>query len=56
MLNGTSYSELVKDFWVKSEVYDQEAATREEAQKILENQSLKGNTRSEMGLLEFKGT
>ena len=33
MLNGPSYIELVKDFCVKSEVYDQEVAAKEEAQK-----------------------
>jgi len=31
--NGPSYTELVKDSWVKSEVYDQEVAAKEEAQK-----------------------
>jgi hypothetical protein len=30
MLNGPSYTELVKDFWVREKVYDQEAAHGEE--------------------------
>lgn len=54
MLHGPSYIELVKDLWAKAEVYDEEAAKIEELQKIQQNRTLKGKTRAQMGLEEFK--
>jgi len=45
---------LVKDFWIRVEVYDREAAKMEEFEKIEGDESLKGKTRAEMGLEEFK--
>jgi len=54
MLNGPSYRELVKDFWVRAKVYDEDAAKLEEWEKIAENPSLKGKTRKQMGLEDFK--
>jgi len=45
---------LVKDFWVRAEVYDEEAAELEEWQKITEDLRLKGKTRKDMGLEDFK--
>jgi len=30
MLNGPSYKELVKDFWVRVEVYDEKASKAED--------------------------
>jgi len=56
MLNGPSYKELVKDLWVREEVYDKEAAKYEEFEKISGDPSLKGKTRVEMGLQEFTRT
>ena len=56
MLNRPSYKELVKDFWVRAKVYDKEAAKGEKWEKIAKNPSLKGKTRQEMGLEEFKRT
>jgi len=53
MLNGLTYEELVKDFSVKEEVYDREAAKMEEFEKIAGDPSLKGKTRIDMGLEEF---
>ena len=53
ILNGPSYAELVKDIQVKAYVYDREAAKHE---KIVEDESLTGKTRAEMGLQEFTGT
>jgi len=53
MLNGPSYTKLVKYLWVRAEVYDQEAAHREEYEKILQNRSLEGNTREQIGLTKF---
>jgi len=54
MLNGSSYTKLVKDFWVRSEVIDEEAAKREEDQKVAEDKKLKGKSRAEMGLLDLQ--
>ena len=45
---------FLKYFWVRAEVYDEEAAKLEEIQKIAENPRLKGKTRVQMGLEEFK--
>jgi len=50
MLNGPTYSKLVKDFWVRAEVYDLEAVLDEEDEAMIRNQSLRGKTRQEMGL------
>jgi len=56
MLNGPTYVELVKDFWVRAEVYDEEASMNEEIQEVINNPGLKGKTREEMGLEAFKET
>jgi len=53
MLNGPTYVEPVKDFWVRAEVYDEEASMNEEIQAVINNPSLKGKTREEMGLETF---
>jgi len=42
MLNGPTYVNLVKDFWVRAEVYDQEVALVEERQAVARDPSLKG--------------
>ncbi|XP_039688580.1 uncharacterized protein [Medicago truncatula] len=54
MINGPSYEELVKDFWVREEVYDKEAAKMEEFEKIAGDESLKEKRKAQMGLKEFK--
>jgi len=54
MLNGPTYVKLVKDFWVRAEVYDLEAAKDEELQAVIRDPSLKGKTRREMGLESFR--
>ena len=54
MLNGPTYVKLVKDFWIRAEVYDQEAAKLEETQAVSRDPSLKGKSRKEMGLEPFK--
>jgi len=56
MLNGPTYVKLVKDFWVKAEVYDIDAAKVEELQAVARDPSLKGKTRKEMGLEPFRQT
>jgi hypothetical protein len=55
MMNGPTYENLVKDFLLRAEVYDMEAARLEEKQAVSRNSSLKGKTRVEMGLEPFKG-
>ena len=56
MLNGPTYVKLVKDFWVRAEVYDLEAAKAEELQAVSRDPNLKGKTRKEMGLEPFRQT
>ena len=56
MLNGPTYVELVKDFWVRAEVYDEEASINEELQAVIKDPSLKGKTMEEMGLETFSQT
>jgi len=40
MLNGPTYVTLVKDFWVRAEVYDVEAALAEEDEAMIKTQVL----------------
>jgi len=54
MLNGPTYVKLVKNFWVRAEVYDLEAAKAEELQVVTRDPSLRGKTRKEMGLEPFR--
>jgi len=56
MLNGQTYVTLVKDFWVRAEVYDVEAAKEEEIKAVIKDSSLSGKTRQEMGLESFRQT
>jgi len=55
MLNGPTYVNLVKEFWIRAEVYDVESAKSEESQAVSRNPSLKGKSREEMGLEPFTG-
>ena len=56
MLNGPTFITLVKDFWIRAEVYDIDAAKDEELQAVISDPSLKGKTRKEMGLESFRHT
>jgi len=56
MLNGPTYEKLVKEFWIRAEVYDLEAAKAEELKAVTQDPSLRGNTRKEMGLESFRKT
>jgi len=56
MLNGPTYVKLVKDFWVRVEVYDLDAAKVEELQAVTKDPSLRGKTRKEMNLEPFRQT
>jgi hypothetical protein len=55
MLNGPIYENLVKDFWLRAEVYDKEATRLEEKKAVEKDSRLKGKTREEMGLKPFEG-
>jgi len=56
MLNGPTYVTLVKDFWVRAEVYDLEVTLDEEDKAMIRNPSLRGKTRQEMDLESFRQT
>jgi len=56
MLDGPSYENLVKYFWVRVEIYDKYAAKAEEDHLVLLNHDLKGKSRTEMGLKKFRRT
>jgi len=53
MLDGPSYENLVKYFWVRAEIYDKYDAKAEEDHMVLIDPSIKGKTRADMGLKEF---
>jgi len=50
MLNGPTYENLVKHFWVRAEVYDIHVARLEEHEKVLIDPTLKGKTREQLCL------
>jgi hypothetical protein len=50
MLNGPTYDNLIKHFWVRAEVYDIYAARLEEHEKVLIDPSLERKTREQFGL------
>jgi hypothetical protein len=56
MLNGPTYENLEKYFWVMAEIYDKHVTRLEEDEKVLIDPSLDGKTRAEMGLKEFTRT
>jgi len=56
MLNAPTYVNLVRHFWVRSEIYDRKAAKSEEQEKILIDPTLEGKTRKELGLKPFTRT
>ncbi|MCI00907.1 hypothetical protein A2U01_0021931, partial [Trifolium medium] len=56
MLNGPIFTKMVKEFWMKSKVYDDLSARVEKEQIVLKDPSLKGKSREEMGLKAYNGT
>ncbi|MCI78324.1 60S ribosomal protein L24, partial [Trifolium medium] len=46
---------MVKEFWMKAEVFDEVSARLEEEELVRKNPNLKGKSRKEMGLKEFNG-
>jgi len=56
MMDGPTYENLVKHFWVRAEIYDKYAAKAKEDHMVLLNPDLKGKSRAEMGLKKFTST
>jgi len=56
MLNGPTYTNLIRNFWVRAHVYDKKAAQQEMDKKMLIDPSLAGKSREEMGLEPFTCT
>jgi len=56
MLNGPTYMNLVRHFWVREKVKDRKAAQLEMDEKVLLDPGLAGKTRKEMGLGTFTVT
>jgi len=56
MLNGPTYVNLIRHFWVRASVYDKHAAKLEMEEKVLIDPSLAGKSREEMGLEPFVDT
>jgi len=53
MLDGPSYENLVRYFWVRAEIFDKDAAQAEVDHMVLIDPSLERKTRKELGLKEF---
>jgi len=53
MLNGPTYINLIRHFWVRAHVYDKKAAQLEMDEKVLTDPTLAGKTREEMSLEPF---
>ncbi|MCI35729.1 hypothetical protein A2U01_0056950, partial [Trifolium medium] len=57
ILNGPVYTRLVKDFWKRCDIINQEEADKEYRRKVAEDpQNNKGKTREELGLRKFTET
>ena len=50
MLNGPTYTNLIRHIWVKAHIYDKKAAQQEMDENVLIDPTLAGKTREEMGL------
>ncbi|KAK2380264.1 hypothetical protein QL285_067977 [Trifolium repens] len=55
MLNGFVYYDIVKYFWQKATIFDKFCADEEVRKMVEKNSSLKGKTRSQLGLRPYKG-
>src|SRR4030066_1813754 len=51
--HGPTYTELVKNFWIKAEIVDKEASEKELALAMSLDKSKKKKTRTDFGLSEF---
>ncbi|KAK2357387.1 hypothetical protein QL285_094658 [Trifolium repens] len=55
MLNGFVYYDIVKYFWQKATIFDKFCADEEIRKMVEKDSSLKGKTRSQLGLRPYKG-
>ncbi|KAK2374568.1 hypothetical protein QL285_075521 [Trifolium repens] len=55
MLNGFVYYDIVKYFWQKATIFDKFSADEEVRKMVEKDRSLKGKTRSQLGLRPYKG-
>ncbi|KAK2411071.1 hypothetical protein QL285_046392 [Trifolium repens] len=56
LLNGPTYTELVKEFWMKASVITRDVYNKKVREKIEENPELQDRTLEEMGLRSFVST
>ncbi|KAK2410252.1 hypothetical protein QL285_045626 [Trifolium repens] len=56
LLNGPTYTELVKEFWMKASVITRDVYDRKVKEKMKENPEFKERTPEEMGLRSFIST
>ncbi|KAK2410071.1 hypothetical protein QL285_045461 [Trifolium repens] len=56
LLNGPTYTEMVKEFWMKASVITRDVYNRKVREKIEENPELQDRTPEEMGLRSFVST
>ncbi|KAK2374294.1 hypothetical protein QL285_075267 [Trifolium repens] len=56
LLNGPTYTELVKEFWMKASVITRDVYNKKVREKVEENPELKERTPEEMGLRSFVST
>ncbi|KAK2416018.1 hypothetical protein QL285_038450 [Trifolium repens] len=56
VMNGPTYTELVKDFWMKASVITKDVYNRKIKQMVEENPALQGKTPEQMGLRPFVST
>jgi len=56
MLNGPTYKNQVRHFWVRAQIYDRKVAKLEETEKVLIDPTLEGKSRKEMDLEPFTVT
>ncbi|KAK2374399.1 hypothetical protein QL285_075365 [Trifolium repens] len=55
MLNGFVYYDIVKYFWQKATIFDKFSADEEVRKMVEKDSTLKGKTRSQLGLRPYKG-
>jgi hypothetical protein len=56
VMNGPTYTELVKEFWMKASVINKEKYNQKIKEMVEENPELEGKTPKEMGLRPFVTT
>jgi len=56
ILNGPTYTNLIRHFWVRAHVYDKKATQQEMDENVLIDPTLAGKSREEMSLEPFTCT